>query len=289
MGFKLLIFSSNDEPLSGYLDAALESLPLSIHWCRFSEDGFEEDIESLFKKERPNVVLYLYSGEGTTILPHSAMQSVILGCQSLDASFLHLSSYRVFGERWDKNGVLESELPAPEDNRGKRLWQLEQEVLRLERALVLRLPPLLDGPAHGLLAKMIPPMLAEKPLVVSDSKFMSPISLGFLINTLMTMIQQVLCDSSNWGIYHLRCSDPCSEAECADYVYRVLAHERDLSLSEPVVVSSHDSRHFTLGCGNLSGQRTMDDFGVLSPSWRMGIKTIIYQFIGRRYEKTRAV
>lgn len=192
--------------------------------------------------------------------------------------FLQLSSFRVFyAVNDDAQELPESPVVcAPE---APLCVQLENSVLASDVALVLRLPWLLDG-VNGCLFDEINSKLVRGSLgPVSDFHRLTLVHSPYVIRCLIAMIQQIFCGANNWGVFHLRASDSCSEAELVDTIVRMIHNETGSETPTPNVVVGKDEGRLLAGAANLAGRRCTDEFGIQFPSWRHGFKSQIKRWL----------
>lgn len=196
--------------------------------------------------------------------------SVLLrACVKLDLCFIHLSSYAVFnGDSNQSDALSEFDAPAPSSDSGHFLLELEKEALRAQHALVLRIPWVLDGNA-GIIFKAAEKLLSSPTLDVSEAWRGTPVFVGDVVRAIVAMVQQILCGSNNWGVFHFHSSDSCSEAEFIDYIARALKR-KEQAIAKITVSQTADS----IFDGNawLVGSRCTNCFGVQYRSWRQGTK-----------------
>lgn len=193
---------------------------------------------------------------------------------------MHVSSYRVFGETANTaDGLLESVEPQPSDPLGLRLLHDEQAVATLEKHMILRRSWMLNGDGETLLASLIPNLLQNKPFFVSDHYYGCPVKISFLARCILTMSQQVMCGATNWGVFHVRSGDTCSEAEICDALVRLLSQELGQTIPMPTVAGVDDERRLLTGNAFLDGRRCTFNFGIQLPSWRSSLKSLVSSYL----------
>ena len=204
-------------------------------------------------------------------------------CANINLPVIQLSSFRVFGEAYLDKGWGEVDAPNPSDSFGKLLLRREHGATLAAKHIVLRLSWLLNAFDENLLdATASQLMTGEAHMIVSDHRYGRPVSAAYVANTVFALIQQMLSDAQNWGIFNVHSSDLCSEAEFCDYVLRILSAELDQEFCAPEVASKGDKRSITLGSANLQGRRITDSFGIQLPSWRSGFKALVKKWLLER-------
>lgn len=205
------------------------------------------------------------------------------GCANINLPVIQLSSFRVFGDEYLDKGWGEADTTDPSDSFGKSLVKREHGATLAAKHIVLRLSWLLDAFDESLLEVTASKLMTdETPMIVSDHKYGRPVSAIYVANTVFALIQQILADAQNWGIFNVHSSDLCSEAEFCDYVLRILSTELDQDFCALEVAAKGDERSITLGSANLQGRRITDSFGVQLPSWRSGFKTLVKKWLLER-------
>lgn len=204
-------------------------------------------------------------------------------CANINLPVIQLSSFRVFGEVYLDKGWGEVDTPDPSDSFGKSLVRREHGATLAAKHIVLRLSWLLNAFDESLLEVSASKLMTgEAPMIVSDHKYGRPVSAIYVANTVFALIQQILADAQNWGIFNVHSSDLCSEAEFCDYVLRILSTELDQDFCALEVAAKGDERSITLGSANLQGRSITDSFGVQLPSWRSGFKTLVKKWLVER-------
>lgn len=219
--------------------------------------------------------------EAETSLPIAL--ALAQSCANINLPVIQLSSFRVFGEAYLDKGWEEVDIPDPSDSFGKLLVKREYGAALAAKHIVLRLSWLLNAFDESLLEATASKFMAgETRMVVSDHKYGRPVSAMYVANTVLALIQQILADAQNWGIFNVHSSDLCSEAEFCDYVLRIMSAELDQEFGALEVAAKGDERSITLGSANLQGRRITDSFGVQLPSWRSGFKVLVKKWLLER-------
>lgn len=233
-----------------------------------------------FERDRPSIIIL-----NALEFPASIAEQVVRLCQHFDTPLLCLSSHHVFGLFMPETPWLEHDMPNPSDDFGQQLHHLESLLLQHNKTLVLRLPWVVDEAAVPLLYHLCDAMLAGGKLMVSDSWKGSPIDTSDLVRVVYAISLQMTCGADNWGVFHLRSNDDCSEAEFADYVRRVLAKAGCTALAEIVTVPVE--HRFFASNGWLGGNRLTNDFGIQLRSWRQGIKSKVVKWLSQQVDEGR--
>lgn len=282
MGFKILVRSSSTELLELF-KAVFEDFPYSL----LIPDDAELDwsdvaaIEAYMVQKSPSIVINLQCvgielPSGAAAAEDLACVSCLaVVCKNANIPVIHLSSFRVFG-RNDETCPLKEESPVqPQDADGKYLQALEQLIAQNDAHVIVRLGWLLGGEQDNLLKAMIPLITQKKLFFVSDHHYGAPVQLRFVARVLLAMVQQILCGAENWGVFHVRSSDVCSEAEFSDSLIRMVNVEMGGEALIPAVAGVDDDRRLFSANAYLDGDRCTNDFGIQLPSWRIGLKTLV--------------
>lgn len=282
MGFKVLLRAQAGELVTA-LNAAFEEqayilvVPTEVNWLD------QLAVTECLQQWSPSIVINFS-------IPNSLDEAekelnvlplLVNNCVDLNVPLLHFSSYRVFGKTVTDGEITEDMIPKPRDDYGKKLLKLEQLAAQVERHMLLRVSWLLNGSPNSLLETIIPKLLNHVPFFVSDHDFGSPVQSRFLANLLLAKVQQILCGSDNWGVFHIRSSDSCSEAELCDSLVRLLSSLAGKEVDLPLVAGKGDDRRMLTGNALLSGNRITNNFGVQLQSWRKGLKALIRDYLDK--------
>lgn len=287
MSFKIVILGSGsaianrltqilgDQPLLfSYVDSMCLSEPAKFSLVSAWTDFLTEEQATIVV----NLQFPVTEEEASASLPIAL--ALAEGCSNINVPIIQLSSFRVFGEEYLNSGWGEIDTPNPSDRFGQLLMKRERGAALTAKHIVLRLSWLLNAFDENLLDATASKLIAgETYMVASDHKYGRPVSAEYVANTIFALIQQVLTDAQNWGIFNVHSSDLCSEAEFCDYVLRILSAELDRDFCAPEVAAKGDERSIMLGSANLQGHKITNDFGVQLPSWRSGFKTLVKKWL----------
>ena len=282
MGFKILVRSPSSELLELF-KAVFEDFPYSLlipeggglDWSDLAA------IEAYMAQKLPSIVINLHGvgadlpGGATAEEDLACVNCLATSCKSANVPLIHLSSFRVFGRNDDSHPVKEEVEIQPQDAEGKHLQALEQLVAQNDAHVIVRLGWLLGGEQDNVLKTIVPLLIQKKLFFVSDHHYGAPVQLRFVARVLLAMVQQILCGAENWGVFHLRSSDVCSEAEFSDSLVRLVNAEMDDEALAPAVAGADDDRRLFSANAYLDGDRCTSDFGIQLPSWRIGLKALV--------------
>ena len=196
-------------------------------------------------------------------------------CASAGKPLLQLSSARVFGQA--SSPWLEACTIAPIDEAGRRFAVAESLAALSHNHLILRLPWVLDLPG-GLMAQLLERLSAGGELAVSDQVRGAAITLHSVARAAVAMSRQVMWGADNWGVFHLRSADTCTEAELADFFARALKRSGCAAASVRVGPAGPLSPYPAA----LEGNRLTDDFGIQLQPWRHGLKGRVKHWLGEQ-------
>ena len=271
MGFRILIITDS-QALSESLERAFEPLPFSVLVAPADIGQWEPlSMQAYLEGQRVSVVIH------APFQPQVATtDNLAFLCGQLNLPLMHLSSYRVFGASQVKPD--EAVIPLPDDDLGQHLWRLEQPVLALEHGLVLRLPWPLTYQNEGLLDVVCTGLLSGQIINVSEEACGCVLAWDDISRILVAMAQQIISGGENWGAFHLRTSDMCSEAEFADAVARLLKAE---GCAVAGFTTTKGGPWLMPRTAVLVGRRCTDNFGIQLRSFRQGLKGQVLQWLQR--------
>ena len=276
LGFRVLVVT--DSPaFYEKLESAFEALAFTLQAATpdFLKSA-QENVAAYIDGERINIVVYANAESGAAENLHWLTEA----CRDKDLPLIHLSSYRVFGA--EQSDLSESLFPEPSDALGAALLAAEALVLAVPHAIVLRTPWTLTccsqaATDEGLLGRICFGLLNNQVLNVSEVASGALISWQEMAKTIVAIVQQILCGAENWGVFHVRTSDTCSEAEFADAIARLLRGEGfrvpELAITKAVQPCSVERSAL------LKGRRCTDNFGVQQRSFRVGLKGSVQRWI----------
>jgi len=280
LGFKILLRAEPGDFVTG-ISSIFEEQPVSLI-VPSNLDWFDiRAVENIFKDFLPSIfVNYSLGKSGDNEL--KCLQNIVKLTGQRDIPVIHFSSYRVFGKTVSENKLHEEIQPKPRDELGKQLSSLEKAVRRCEKHLVLRLSWMLGGECDSLLDILIPKLVSGDTVFVSDHDYGRPINIASTCDMVLAMVQQILCGAENWGIFHVRSSDKCSEAELCDSLVRLMRSHIDREIEMPLVAGVDDDRRLLRGNALLSGRRCTDNFGIQLQPWRRGLKSAVKKYLSDR-------
>lgn len=233
-----------------------------------------------FERRMPSAILNLCSDvpdvfEGESLRRLERLQDLVEAAVKSDVPIIQLSSYAFFGTAMHAGALSEGDVDQALPLRS----EVEQCVSRVPRHVILRHSWLLDGGTCGLLPLFVPALIESRDIYVSDHDYGGPVTSVFLAGVVLAVVQQILAGAENWGVFHLRSADTCSEAEFCDHLVRQLHKELDSEVTFPRVSSVDDDRRFLRGSANLQGRRITDCFGIQLPTWRRGFGRVLRDWL----------
>ena len=193
--------------------------------------------------------------------------------RQVDCIVMHLSSYRVFGGD-NKSSYDEDDVPSPLGPAGDAFLQAEAAVLALPRCICLRLSWVVDTLGDSLFSSLLAKLTTPGPdLQVTHQRRGAPVSTMEVGLVLLGMVNQILCGSDNWGVFHLASVDSCSSAEFVEALADVLEREGELRRQwqvQQLTAEQLESEQEPDSCV-LSVRRCRDNFGYQARSWRQGL------------------
>jgi len=204
---------------------------------------------------------------------------------------IHLSSYRVFGGE-NKSAYDELDKPLPLGPAGRAFLEAERVFERaLSRCICLRVSWVLDIDGESVFRRLLQDLVTDgEALVVTHQRRGSPTSAAEIGRVIFAMVNQILCGSDNWGVFHLSSGDPCSSAEFTEAVADILQREgalkrqwsvESLSDEELAVQGEPDSAALTV-------RRCRDNFGYQIRSWRQGLTGLIRTWLEQQETKPKS-
>ncbi|MDZ7922673.1 MAG: sugar nucleotide-binding protein [Marinagarivorans sp.] len=276
MGFRVIVFTDSDNFYSAF-ERAFELLSFSLVRAPVA---LLQDALNL--QDSTALQAYLLEQRACTVVNAMCVNRLptnmlAAACTLIQTPLLHLSSYRVFGAH--QKMLDEDVMPSPDDDEGRWLLSLEQSVLTAPQAIVLRLPWLLVGASESLLVRVCESLLSSQPTLVSEECSGYVVVQDDVARFVVAMIQQIIVGAENWGVFHLRSSDTCSEAEFTDAIARLLKAEgwQDVAFSTYKGTSDVMPKS-----GMLQGRRCTDAFGIQFRSFRLGLKVSLQNYLAQR-------
>ncbi len=275
MAFKLLLTESRSA-LSRALCRGLEDHPFTV--VGPSVDNFDwrdaKALDQLLDEHHPSVLINTLAFGGAEA---GCSLALAQACAARSIVSLHISSYRVFGSASsDESGYDEFATPSPDNTIGQQLLAAEEAFLSLERSLILRLPWLLDPQGDNIFTRICSRLLSGEPLQVSDTCRSCPTTLDDAQRIIIAILLQVFCDAENWGVFHLRSMDSCSEAELADAIAQQL--EKDGQTVGAIDILRNPESPLADGCGLLTGSRCTNNFGIQLRSWQRDLEGLVREW-----------
>ena len=262
-----------------------------LDWC---------DTEQLADYIEANNVTLVINTRGWSEAPDAAEQlqlvdvakSLAEACVKTGVVPLHLSSYRVFGGE-NKTAYDEQDKPSPLGSAGRAFLEAERCFERhLTEYICLRIGWVIDVQGESYLSRMLSNLTMEGgKFEVGHQRRGAPVSTDIVGRVVLAMVNQILCGSENWGIFHCASSDPCTVAEFTDAVASILDQEGQLlrpwAVTEPVAEDAELAYSMLPEPDSsvLSVRRSRDNFGIQSVSWRKGLKHLVNIWLERKEEQ----
>lgn len=285
MGFKVVLVGATESAVAKQFLSKTDDLPWELYIC--GEDFTAESdasVRSFFQKKTPCAALSLMAEPGDHA-PVTSLKNIVSVCGDMQIPVLHQSSYWAIEPDDVRDEVSES-LRVDQHQGHAEFANFEKIASSVTKHIILRSSWILDGDGAGLLAGLVPVLLAGRDdVVVSDHDFGAPVSCAYIGDVMVALIHQLLSGSDNWGVYHLHSADACSEAEFCDHLVRQLQKELEFEVSFPNVAAMDDERRFFSMNANLVGRRITDDFGVQAPTWRRGFGRLLREWVERHQDE----
>ena len=280
MAFKLLVIGNEDSQVVRYLEERFEDLPYLINKMSISE-LLDAGLEAICEGIQPSIVINLYrwGAEFDSRKEQLCCEKIIEICRPNSIPIIHLSSFRVFGESEsvEMNESIDLDSLSSVD---VRYMDMESTIAKALNYLIVRIGWIIDEREIGLLDQILPKLLnGDTPLVASANHSGNPVFARSIADLVIALIQQILCGSRNWGVFHFRSSDSCSEAEFVDHLTRMLQAEFSLNPSMPEMATVEDLRRLMSGNALFSGKRLNENFGIQFISWRNGLKGAVRKWL----------
>ena len=299
MAYKLLLTDAHS-PLGTALSHVLEQETFTLVRPQPGEIDWRDadTVTAYLRDQQPNIVINSLAwvevpARQRHALIAGAAKSLARACAALDICAIHLSSYRVFGGE-NKTAYDESDQPAPVDATGRALWRAEKAFSgALQRHIILRLSWLIGIQGDNLLTLLVDRLAAGQEVVVDPCKRGTPTLMADVGRVLVAMVRQMLCGADNWGVMHYTSGDPCSEAEFARHLAKLLQQQDRLSGSitelaagdtagvDTRAIADDDSEQ-PVPSAVLNGRRCRENFGIQPHTWRQGLSAVIDMHLATR-------
>ncbi|WP_045826943.1 sugar nucleotide-binding protein [Teredinibacter turnerae] len=277
MSYRILVRQQQSDLAALFL-AAMEDHPFVL--LTPSEDNLDwtdtSAITGYIREKSPNLVVNFTEQYRTASERDiDAASAIAQAAKDRALPVIQLSSFEALGPFYRDAGVGEELV----EGAATSFARSEQAAVAAEKALVLRLPWVLDSVRGCLFDEINPALLAGNLKTVSDHHDLTLVHSSYVVQCLVAITQQIFCSAENWGVFNLRASDSCSEAELVDTIIRMINSEADLDIAMPNVSAGRESERLLAGSANFLGRRCTDDFGIQFPSWRHGFKSQIKRWL----------
>ncbi len=287
MAFKIFVTDGGSTISAALLGAFSDLGHLLIHpdlpresWCD------SECVTALLKESAPAILINTLqiSDIDASIDSPNCYRVLSEVCVQLNIPVIHISSHEVFSPSQQQGEAMkEGDTPIPDTTRGEVFFAAELAFLNNPQCMVLRVPWVVDLPG-GALDSVLKPLAYSKRVKASDEWVGCFVTLDDIVRTTVAISQQILCNSKNWGLAHIRTSDRCTELEFVDYLQRVL--DKEGCRTAAVGIAEPGEFLFDTN-GWLAGTMCTDGFGVQFLSWRQGLKVKVIQWLEREVEAGR--
>ncbi len=234
---------------------------------------------------QPNVVvnipLFGIGFDGS--LERSCAEKLAFFSREKCTPFIQLSTYHVFGDQFFEDEIAEEIKVDQLDRVDSELAAIEKSASLADHHLILRISWMIDEHGIGLLDEVLPKLLSGScDYAASANNFGRPVFAASVSDLIIAIIQQILCGSNNWGVFHFHSADSCSEAGFIDHVYRMLISEFQLNPILPEITAVDDPRRMMSGTALLGGNRLNENFGIQYLSWRNGLKGTVRNWLAEK-------
>ena len=210
---------------------------------------------------------------------YAGLAGVECPAASLHLPVIHISSHEVFAPLESGQGFFEQDRPGGHEARALALIEAEEQARALGKAIILRLPLLVDLQSGHWFDALLTRLSTQDWLGVSETTRLDPVCMKEACRVVIALAQQIACGAENWGVMHLRSAEPCFEAEFADHVVRQLKKEQ-MPAAQLDVTKGPST--WTGPLSVLAGRRLTDTFGVQMRSWRLGVKPLMQRWIDEK-------
>ncbi|TQV71342.1 sugar nucleotide-binding protein [Exilibacterium tricleocarpae] len=283
MAYKLLLTDAHS-PLGMALSHVLEQETFTLVQPQPGDLVWNDAkaVDAYLREQQPDIVINSLAwspapARQRQTLTVSAAKSLAQACAALEVCAIHLSSHQVFGGE-NKTAYDESDQPAPVDVGGRALWRAEKAVAQfLPRHIILRLSWLIGARGDNLLTALVGQLSGGQRVSVAPNKRGAPTFMTDVGRVLVAMVKQILCGADNWGVMHYTSGDPCSEADFARHLAKLLEQRGQLygDIEEVDAVEPVTS-------AVLSGRRCLENFGIQSRTWRQGLASAVGAYLAER-------
>ena len=283
MAYKLLLTDAYS-PLGSALSHVLEQEtftllrphPEELAW------GDRRAVDRYLREQQPNILINTLAWcelaeKQHRVLLVNAAKALVRPCTELNICVVHLSSHRVFGGE-NKTAYDESDQPSPVDAMGRALREAERIFAdKLVHHITLRLSWLIGIQGDNLLPRLVRRLSSGQEVVVDPAVRGTPTFMADVGRVLVAMVKQMLCGADNWGVMHYSSGDPCSEAEFAQQLARLLQRCGEF---KGVVKEVDNEQAQPVPSAVLSGRRCRDNFGIQARTWRRDLPRAVALCLG---------
>ncbi|MDX1732828.1 MAG: sugar nucleotide-binding protein [Halioglobus sp.] len=198
---------------------------------------------------------------------------VAKACQRSGATYLYISSSRVFSGRLDRPYTEEDE-PDNEESVGLLLKEAERVVRETcERHLVLRFGPIFSHQGANLISQMLEPLRQGDSLILDNNLRGCPVAADDAARVVMALLDQLSTGLEAWGTYHYGSSDTATYYEFAEALLAAATQFFDISASAVQLEREPD------GLMRLSRvldcSRILNTFAIRQVPWRAAVGDIV--------------
>ena len=283
MQFKIVLVGDLESHVCQLMALLFDDLPYKLVTCDLARVS-PEKVTREVKKTKADLIIFAPLIDHD-LTPAPAIYSRLVEiCIEQTIPIIALSSYCVFGAEKSMTDAIP--VQETDDISGfcgqvnLNLSAYEHAVKSVEQHILLRTSWLIDETRVGLFNRVMPILThAENTCVAAESNFGNPVYTRSIAEAMIAMTNQILCGAENWGVFHMRGSDRCSEAEFIDYLTRILSADFNIQPAKIEVAGVDDTRVFMQGWGYLGGRKCTDNFGLQFISWRNGLKAAVKNYL----------
>ena len=201
------------------------------------------------------------------------------GCEQLNASLIHISTYRVF-DGIQKTSYTEKNKPNPVGVLATSRWQAEQQIReRCARHLILRFSWVISERRNNLLHYLLSQITQKKEVSVVSDQLGCPTPAEDAARVVVAILQQLESGADAWGTFHYAGAEAVSENRFAEMVIAEASHHRPLKVRKLIMDKVSDREgiqppaNATLDC-----TKVLNTFGIHNRPWRNTLARIIRNY-----------
>ena len=256
-----------------------EMVPMSRSACRWKS---ERQAKKSIARAKSDIVVDVRieaAGDGGAQIQELDLQRchwVAKGCQRTNATYLYVSSSRVFSGQLDRPYV-ESDPPDNQETMGQLLARAEHLVGEAcVRHLILRFGPIFSDQGTTLITQMLGPLREGDSLILDNNLRGCPVAADDGARVILALLDQLSTGTEPWGIYHYGSSDTATYYEFAEAL--LAAASQFFEFSSAAVQLEREPEGLMPLNRALNCSKIRNTFAIRQVPWRSAIGDLVKHY-----------